>query len=121
MLAKAHHTCGAEMSYSVLFQKSYELVRWVYPTFNKFPKSQRLLLSQRIENTSIKILEMVMSLSYKDSKITRRQIITEIQKLQVLMRVSKDLAFLDFKKYEYVSNLLKEISDNVDKWGGVKG
>lgn len=105
------------MSYRILFQKSYDLVKWVYPTVNKFPKSQRFILSQRIENTAIKILEMVMSLSYKDSKIVRRQIIFEVQKLQVLMRLSKDLAFLDFKKYEYVSKSLKELSELLDKSG----
>lgn len=105
------------MSYRILFQKAYELVKWIYPAVNKFPKSQRLILSQRIENTSIKILEMVIGLNHKDSKIVRRQIIFEAQKLQVLMRLSKDLAFLDFKKYEDVSNLLKEIIELLDKTG----
>ncbi len=106
------------MSYSLLFQKSYELVKWIYPAVNKFPKSQRLVLSQRIENTSIKILEAIISLSYKDSKLVRKQILFEIQKLQILMRISKDLSFLDFKKYEYISSLMKEISDLLDKTGG---
>jgi len=118
MLAKAN-IHGDNMSYRLLFQKSYDLVKWIYPAVNKFPKSQRLILSQRIENTSIEILEMVISLSYKDSKLVRKHILFEIQKLQVLMRLSKDLSFLDFKKYEYVSGLLKEITDLLDKtWGG---
>ena len=64
---------------------------------------------------------MVMSLSYKDSKMVRRQILIEVQKLQILMRLSKDLSFLDFKKYEYVSGLLKEISDLLDNSGGGSG
>ncbi|MBL7169928.1 MAG: four helix bundle protein [Candidatus Aenigmarchaeota archaeon] len=103
------------MSYTKMFQKSYDLVKWIYPTINKFPKSQRLILSQRIENTSIKILEMVIDLGYNDSKIIRKKILFEIHKLQILMRLSKDLAFLDLKKYEHVSSLLKEISDLIDK------
>ena len=106
---------GDTVSYTKIFQKSYDLVKWIYPTINKFPKSQRLILSQRIENTSIKILEMVIDLGYSDSKITRKKILFEIHKLQILMRLSKDLAFLDLKKYEYVSSLLKEISDLIDK------
>ena len=38
----------------------------------------------------------------------------EINKLRVLMRISKDLSFLDFRKYEYVSNSLKEMEELLD-------
>jgi len=33
----------------------------------------------------------------------------EIHKLQVLLRVSKDLSFLSFKQYEYASKILTEM------------
>ena len=101
-----------------MFQKSYDVVKWIYPAVNRFPKSQRLILSQRIESTAIKILEMTISLTYKDSKILRLQIVAEIHKLQILLRLSKDLSFLDFKSYEYINGELKELTNIVDKSGG---
>ncbi|MBL7206643.1 MAG: four helix bundle protein [Candidatus Aenigmarchaeota archaeon] len=100
------------MSYNLLFQKAYDLVKWIYPTVNKFPRKQRIVLSQRIELTSIRILELIIDLNNSDTVTKRRKIKDEIQKLQVLLRLSKDLSYLSFRKYEYVSVLL----DNI--WGG---
>ena len=97
------------MSYLKLMRTAYELVRWVYPTVNRFPKSQRLILSQRIELLALGILTAAIKLNYSDSKTTRKNAVIEIHKLQVLFRVSKDLSFLDLKRYEYASRLLSEI------------
>ena len=102
------------MSYKLLFQKVYDLVKWVYPTVNKFPREQRLMLSQRIEVTTIRILEMVIDMSGKDTREYRKKILNETHKLQILFRVSKDLAYLDTNKYEFASSLLTEISDLLD-------
>ncbi len=95
--------------YTKLFQKSYDLIKYIYPILNAFPKSQRLILPQRIENTAILLLDDVLRLSYKDSKTLRKSISMKAQKLQILFRVSKDLSFLSFKRYEYVCQLIDEI------------
>lgn len=100
----------------LLFQKTYDLVRWVYPTVNRFPRKQRLILSQRIEVTAIRILELVIDLDENDTAVKRRKILHEIDKLQILFRLCKDLSYLSFRKYEYASSLLAEI-----RGGGVAG
>ena len=109
------------MSYKLLFQKTYDLVKWVYPTINRFPRKQRLVLSQRIELTTVRILELVTDLSYRDTETNRRKIIYEIHKLQILLRLCKDLSYLSFKKYEHASSLLNELSGMVDRRGGADG
>lgn len=60
---------------------------------------------------------MVIGLNYKDSKFARRKISEEIAKLQIFMRMSKDLSFLDFRRYEHVAKLLKEMEDIIDRGG----
>ena len=72
------------------------------------------MLSQRIEVTTIRILEMVIDMSGKDTREYRKKILNETHKLQILFRVSKDLAYLDTNKYEFASSLLTEISDLLD-------
>ena len=44
----------------VIFEKIYQLVLWLYPTVSKFPKSQRFVLGQQIENTALDILRGVI-------------------------------------------------------------
>ncbi|MBI5061772.1 MAG: four helix bundle protein, partial [Candidatus Aenigmarchaeota archaeon] len=102
------------MSYKTLFQKTYDLVRWIYPTVSKFPRSQRTVLSERIELISLRLLEMVIDFSEKDTKDYRKKILNEVHKLQILLRLCKDLSFLKFKQYEYASSLLAGISGILD-------
>jgi len=106
------------MSYGMLFQKTYEMMKWIYPAVNKFPRKQRLILSQRIETTAIRILELVIDMSQRDTATNRRKIIYEVHKLQILFRICKDLSYLSFRKYEHVSEMLKEISYILDELGG---
>jgi len=44
------------------------------------------------------------------TETSRKKILHELQKLQILLRVCKDLSYLSFKRYEYASSLLNEIS-----------
>lgn len=101
------------MSCSLLFQKTYDLVKWLYPTVNGFPRKQRLVLSQRIEVTAIRILELSIDFNERRTEANKLKMLHEVQKLQILLRVCKDLSYLSFKKYEYASSLLNGILDAV--------
>ncbi|MBI5332335.1 MAG: hypothetical protein HZB65_02080 [Candidatus Aenigmarchaeota archaeon] len=68
--------------------------------------------------TSIRILELVIGLNENDSVVHRKKIKNEIQKLQILLRLCKDLSYLQFKRYEYASFLLMEMSELIDNEGG---
>lgn len=93
---------------SEIFQKAYDILLWIYPTVNKFPKSQRLLLAQRIEGTAVNLVRSAISLNRKDSRLRRQSMALECRKLLVLMRISKDLAWLDKRKYEHASRLIAD-------------
>lgn len=109
---------GDKISYKLL-QLSYDLVKWIYPEVNRFPKSQRLILSQRIELLGLGILGSAIKLTYNESKITRKSMLIETHKLQFLVRLSKDLSYLSLKRYEYISTIIVEILKTLDSEGKV--
>ena len=39
-----------------IFEKTYQLILWLYPAVRKFPKAQRFVLGQQIENTALETL-----------------------------------------------------------------
>ncbi len=39
-----------------IYQKTYDFMLWLHPVVNKFPKSQRFVLGQRIENKTIDLI-----------------------------------------------------------------
>jgi len=53
----------------VIFQKVYDLILWLYPAVNKFPKSQRFVLGQQIENTVLEILKGIIQANQERNKL----------------------------------------------------
>ncbi|MDD3915386.1 MAG: four helix bundle protein, partial [Bacteroidales bacterium] len=88
----------------ILFQKTYDLILEVHPVIvNKFPKNQRFVLGQKIENTLIAILEIAITINLSKPTVNYfRRLDIEIQKLKIFIRLAKDLKFISIKKYEYL-------------------
>jgi len=103
----------------VIFQKTYDLALWIYPKINKFPKQQRFVLGQRLENTVVRIIELVLESNSPDynKSYSLRKIDTELDKLRIFVRLSKDLNFLSTKSYLFVAEKINEIGKLL---GGLK-
>ena len=100
-----------------IFEKTYELVLWLYPTVNKFPKSQRFVLGQQIENTILKILQGIIEANQERNKIPYlKQVSVELDKLRILIRLSKDLKFISIKQYGFAANKVNEIGKMLGGW-----
>jgi hypothetical protein len=42
---------------------TYDLLKWAIPTLKKFPRDQRFLVGDRIENHTLDILELLIGLN----------------------------------------------------------
>lgn len=107
----------ARSEHLIIFQKVYDLIREVYKDCNNFPKSQRFILGQRIENTAVNILEGIITANSEKKKLPYLfKVSVEIEKLRIFLRLSKDLAFLAFKRYEVLTAKLDEIGRMCGGW-----
>ena len=94
----------------VLFEKIYEFSLWIYPCVNKFPKSQRFVLGQHIENTVLELLEGVIEANSARSKQYHwKRISLKLDKLRVLIRFAKDMKFINIRQYEFASVQVNEV------------
>jgi len=102
----------------ILFQKTYDLILEVHPVIvNKFPKNQRFVLGQKIENTLIAILEIAITINLSKPTVNYfRRLDIEIQKLKIFIRLAKDLKFINIKKYEYLEKKVIEIGKITGGW-----
>jgi four helix bundle protein len=100
-----------------IFHKTYEFIKWVHTLLNKFPKSEKYTMAQKIENTSLNFLEsIIQSNNDFDKKQSLQKAIIELDKLRIFFRLSKDLQFISFDQYEYGSNLIDEIGRMLGGW-----
>lgn len=83
----------------------------------KLPKNHRYLLGERIETTSLLVLELLVAANYKKEKVQELMAANiEIQKLRFLIRLSKDLKLLSIQKYETMSKMLVDIGKQIGGW-----
>ncbi len=83
---------------------------WIYPILEKFPKNQRFVLAQQIFNS---LLEFLKSLIEANGAYQKREILRQagvnLDKLRLLIRLSKDMRMINIKKYEISVEKINEI------------
>jgi len=105
------------LSELTILEKVYELILWLYPTVNKFPKSQRFVLGQRIETVSLGILEKIIAANQSRAKTAYlKKTSIELDILRYLVRLSKDLHFISLRQYEFAAQKINEIGKMLGGW-----
>ena len=97
--------------------KLYDLLLWMIPKLDKFPRSQKFVLGDKIENLTIDILELLIEAAYsKNKKTALRSANINLEKLRYLVRLSKDLKLLSLKEYEFSSRSINDIGISIGGW-----
>ena len=95
----------------------YRFMLWLVPTAEKFPRSQKFLLGDRLQATALDVLERLVEATYTRDR--RRHLASAnlgIEKLRFLCRLAKDLGHLDERRYEYAARSLDATGRLVGGW-----
>ncbi len=97
--------------------KTYNLILWIIPVLEKYPRTQRYLIADKIENALLHILELLITAINSKEKVEYLQKANlEIEKLRYLIRLSSDMKYVTIKKYEYIINSLQQIGSEIGGW-----
>lgn len=86
----------------LLYHEAYELYLGLFPILNKFPRSQKFTLRQKIEDTFLDLLlciEQYQKLKQQNKTNQIKRISYLFDKGKLLIRVSKDLHIITQNKY----------------------
>ena len=107
----------SDMKELIIYQKHYDLMVYSFPIIGRFPKDQRFVLGQQIENQMLEIGKMIVhanKLKQKRGKLYDIDI--ELEKLRFLIRIAKDLKVLTISKYGHHCERLDEIGRLLGGW-----
>jgi hypothetical protein len=107
------------MGDSPLFVKTYDLLKYLIPATQKFPKSQRFVLAKRIQDAALDFHECLLEARKVDLLARRdvlRQADVELEKLRLHLRLSMELEYLKFPQYEHVSGYVVEVGRMLGAW-----
>jgi len=103
----------------VIFQKIYDFLLWLYPLINRIPKSHRPVLGKHLEELGLNLL----LLSIQANKIRNEgrikvqlQMSDELDKLRILIRLTKDLRFMSVSQYQCAAEKMNEIGKILCGW-----
>ena len=100
-----------------IYQKHYDLMLYAFPIINRFPKNQRFVLGQQIQNCMVDIAKLVVQANAERNKgKTLWQIDVELEKLRLLIRLAKDLNILSVKQYGLMGERISEVGRLLGGW-----
>lgn len=98
-------------------EKAYQLVLWLVPTVEKFPRSQKFLLGDRLQSAGFDLVELLVEATYtREAGPLLRRANLMLERLRVLCRLAKDLKCLDLRRYEFASRAVEEVGRLVGGW-----
>ncbi len=98
---------------------TYDLLLYTIPQLVKFPRSQKFVLADRIQNNLTGLLELLLEAYYTREERKRealRQANLELEKIRYLVRLAKDLHCIDLRRYELIQTKLNEIGIQAGAW-----
>ena len=95
----------------------YQFLLWLLPAIEKFPRSHKFTLGDRIESAALDVLEALIDATYtRDRADALRRGNLGIEKLRFLIRLAADLRLLDRRRYEYAARALDETGRLIGGW-----
>lgn len=98
-------------------QSTHDILLWIIPQIDKFPRHRRFTLGEKIELTLLNVLELLLEATYQ--KRNDRVLKTANQKLALvrhLWRLSYELTAIANKSYQHGSKLLLELGAQIGGW-----
>lgn len=106
-----------EKKIAPVIEKAYDAILWFLPKLEGFPRGQKFLLGDRIETMLLDILELLIEANYSRARTeVLSRVNLKLDKLRFLMRISKDLHYIDLKAFEHQARLVDEIGRMVGGW-----
>ena len=98
-------------------ESHYRFVAWLVPVLERFPRTQKFLLGDRIQGTALDVLEALIDATYtrqRDRHLARANL--GLEKLRFLCRLAHDLRHLDRRRYEHAARCLDQTGRRVGAW-----
>lgn len=97
--------------------KHEDLIAYMFIVIAHFPKSEKFTLAAQIKTQMLNILRLMIKANKAKRKLpVLLEIDTELEVFRTLLRLSMQLKFLPFKKYEHAAGMTAEIGRMLGGW-----
>jgi four helix bundle protein len=103
----------------VIFTRTYDFVAWLLPLTQNFPRSQRFVVTQRLQNAALNFQELLIEANAQRGP-ARSEILraadAELRKVRLYLRLSQKWDWIKEGQYRHVSAMAAEIGRLLGGW-----
>jgi len=105
------------MKQSPIFAKTYDFVKWIIPLTVKFPRHQRFVVAQAMQQAALNLHERLIEAVRLPDRANRLQAAdVELDKLRFYLRLSYDLGYISLAQQRHAGQMLAEIGRLLGSW-----
>jgi 23S rRNA-intervening sequence protein len=106
-------------AHSPVFVKAYDLIAWLLPQTQSFPKSQRFVLAKRVEDAALDLQEALIAAGKTHRAERRRHLLQadiRLEQLRIHWRLCRTLNLVEPGRYEHGVRLMDEVGRLLGGW-----
>ena len=103
----------------VIFTQTYDLLAWLLPHCDRFPKSQRFTVTKRLEDAVLDFQEALYEANARSGQARLQHLQTadaDLNKLRLYLRLVRQWNWLSSGQYEHASRMVSEIGKLLGGW-----
>ena len=103
-------------------QSCHDLLAWIIPQLDKFPRSRRFSLGERLEVGLLEILELLVEAGYsqrKEPMLSRANL--RLAVVRHVWRLAFELKVVAIRQYEHGAKLLDQLGKQIGGWRRSRG
>jgi 23S rRNA-intervening sequence protein len=104
----------------VIFTRTYDLLTWLLPKADGFPRTQRFVVTKRLQDAALDFQETLIEANVLPTGRSRasrlREADAELRKLRLYLRLVHRWQWLSDGQYEHVSAAVAEIGRLLGGW-----
>ena len=90
---------------------------WLVPTVDRFPRTRKLLLGDRLQTTALDVLERLVEATYTKRRAGHLASANlGLEKPRFLIRLAHDLQCLDHRRYEFAARSIDDTGRRIGAW-----
>jgi hypothetical protein len=105
------------MKESPIFAKTYNFIKWLIPLTIKFPRHQRFVVAQAMQQSALNLQErLIEAVRLPNTTGCLRAADVELDKLRFYLRLSADLGYISLEQQRHAGQMLAEIGKILGSW-----
>lgn len=107
------------MKESPLFTRTYDLLMWLIPQVQKFPRAHRFGLAERIQRLALDFQDTLIAAGKSQGEVrmnSLQEADIHLEQLRFWVRFSRDSQLITIGQYEHVIRMMAEVGRLLGAW-----